>query len=291
MVTVALPGHSGGPHDINRRLKLEACHRPDLDVFLNEFWPAERRPFFQPEPGCSDATFVGSAADVAGLAAIMLNRAAAELSAARAGVTATGHFVTPPHVLNETGHAVSASFAWGPDLLSHDLHAGYQIRISPPCWAEIGSWISKSRDVGGPEVETGGLLFGERDEAAGVIWVSEVSGPPPDSSSAPEEFICGVEGTAEMNAEKRTRSRESVHYIGMWHTHPSSMPVPSLTDWNGMNRLVTAAGGAARSLMLIVGCPQDTPMLGTYVFKKSDFRQEPGSVVFRPCVIKTTTWD
>ena len=79
MVVVALPSHSGGSLDVCRRLKLEACVTADLRHYLDEFWPAERRAVFQPEPGCSDATFIGSEADVAGLAALMLNLAAADL--------------------------------------------------------------------------------------------------------------------------------------------------------------------------------------------------------------------
>ena len=288
MVTVSRPAHSGGPHDVNRRMKLEAGRGTELQGFLHEFWSSERRSFFQPEPGCSDATFIGSAADVAGLAAVMLNLAAADLGAAPPGSTASGHFVSSP--LARAG-GTFASFSWGADLISHDLHAGYEVRISPAAWDEIGRWIVKSRDERGPEVETGGLLFGQREESAGVIWVSEVSGPPPDSSATAEEFICGVEGTAEMNAEKRARSRGSIHYIGMWHTHPSSLPVPSSVDWGGMKRLLAATGGATRALMLIVGCPHDMPMLGTYVFKKSDFMQPEGTVAFRPCVVKTATWE
>ena len=292
MVVVSRPGHSGGPHDLSRRMKLEACNRQDIAGFLNEFWPADRRSFFQPEPGCSDATFVGSAADVAGLAAMMLNWAAVDLRGPPQGATATGHFVMLPHVANPPGQATTADFAWTSDRISHDDHAGYEIRISPEAWAKIRSWIADGRERFRPEVETGGLLFGERDEAAGVIWVSEVSGPPPDSEHSAEKFVCGIEGTAEMNTEKRARTRGSVRYLGMWHTHPDSLPVPSPTDWDGMRRLVEAAGGAARSLMLIVGGPHsDNPVLGTYVFRAADFKIEPGTLVYRPCVIRVLDWD
>lgn len=286
MVVLALPGHSGGPLDVCRRLKLEACNQAGLSGFLDEFWPNERRPFFQPEPGCSDATFVGSAADVASLAALMLNCAAADLSAP-GSATATGHFLIQPHAGSV---CTPSTFRWGPDVVSQDVHAGYQVRVSPASWADMGSWIAKSNDAMGPEAETGGLLFGERDDSASVIWVSEVSGPPPDSSGSSEEFVCGVEGTAEMNAEKRSRTRGSVHYLGMWHTHPESLPLPSSTDWVAMRRLVQVAGGAGRALMLIVGCPHGTPMLGTYLFRAADFKAEHGTFVIRPCVVQVMDW-
>jgi integrative and conjugative element protein (TIGR02256 family) len=289
MVVLSLPAHTGGPLDVSRRLKLEACKRDTLSGFLDEFWPTTRRPFFQPEPGCSDATFVGSSADVAALAGLMLNLAAADLAAPPDKAKASGHFVIQPHAAGASGCPV-ASFAWEPDHVSIDIHAGYQIRISPEAWAGMRSWIVRSRDEAGPQVETGGLLFGERDDAARVIWVSDVSGPPPDSSASAEKFICGVAGTAEMNEEKRGRTRGSVHYLGMWHTHPDSVPLPSPTDWAGMRRLVQAAGGGGRTLMLIIGCPHDTPILGTYVFRARDFKVPYGSVVIRPCLIQVMEW-
>lgn len=290
MVTLVRPTHTGGTLDVCRRLKLEASERADLAGYFNEFWPSVPRPFFQPEPGCSDATFIGSSADVAGLAALMLNRVAADLSSASDRHTATGHFVVQPHAI-PSGESPSASFAWNADHLSLDIHAGYQIRISPAAWACMRSWIVKSKEAVGPKAETGGLLFGERDDATGVIWVSEVSGPPADSTASAEEFVCGIEGTAELNHDKRNRTRGSVQYLGMWHTHPDTYPLPSSTDWQGMQRLVAEAGGASRSLMLIIGSPHGTPMLGTYVFRAQDFHASHGSTIIRPCVIHAAPWD
>ncbi len=290
MVTLALRKHSGGTLDVCRRLKLESCNRADLIGFLNEFWPLIPRPIFQPEPGCSDATFIGSSADVAGLSAMMLNLAAVDLATSADDKTATAHFIAQPHALG-AGECPSFAFSWKTDHLSIDIHAGYQIRISCSAWAAMRSWIVKSRDAVGPKAETGGLLFGERDDAVGVIWVSEVSGPPSDSTASCEEFVCGVDGTAEMNKENRSHTRGSVQYLGMWHTHPDSYPLPSSTDWMGMQRLVKEAGGASRSLMLIVGCPHDKPMLGTYVFRAQDFRTLNGMPIIRSCVIRAAPWD
>ena len=110
MVVVALPSHSGGSLDVCRRLKLEACVTADLRHYLDEFWPAERRGI-QVEPGCSDATFIGSEADVAGLAALMLNLAAADFAPPRDSVSATGHFTAQP---NAEVERKLASFSWTP---------------------------------------------------------------------------------------------------------------------------------------------------------------------------------
>src|SRR5206468_1929240 len=121
------------------------------------------------------------------------------------------------------------------------------------------------------ENETGGLLFGERDDAAKIVWVSEVSGPPPDSRASPTYFQCGISGMTELNAEKKKRSKRSVQYVGMWHTHPDSLPVPSLTDLEGMEQIVNATGGApTRPLLLIIGQTNAGPAVGAYIITKPE---------------------
>lgn len=291
MVALSLPRHSGGPLDVVRQLKLEACKEPQLGRFLEEFWPVERRSFFQPEPGCSDATYIGSAADVAALSAQMLNLAAADLSRTGESFGATGHFLVQPHA-SDGRESPSANFSWTPDIVGADTHAAYEVRISPSAWAEIRSWIVRSARMAGPEIETGGLLFGERDDAAGVIWVSEASGPPPDSEASAGGFVCGCEGTAKLDAEARAWTRGSVAYLGMWHTHPDALPLPSATDWTSMGRLMANAGGGSRQLMLIIGRPDTAaPLLGVYVLRSADFSSPFGSIALRPCVVQVASWD
>lgn len=281
--------YSGGPNDAIRKAKIEACNRSEFKSFADEFFPPRdgtRRVMFQPEPGCSDPTFVGSQADAAALAGIMLNQVAGDL-ALENSATATGYFFTQPHALGSPAERASARFSWPRDLTSRDPHAGYEIRIAESAWSDICAWIESSRRHVGPNVETGGLLFGERDDAARVMWVTEVSGPPPDSLASAELFECGVVGTVEMSEEKSRRSRHSVQFVGMWHSHPKSSPMFSDTDFEGMKRLAASTDSTpAKSLLLIVGTPRTNPRLGTYVFSRSDF-QDPDDPPARKCEISS----
>jgi hypothetical protein len=85
MLLLAGPDHSGGALDVDRKLRQECYRRPELEEHTQEFWPREpRREIFQSEPGCSDATFTGSCADVVQLTAAMLNLAAEDLKNPRA---------------------------------------------------------------------------------------------------------------------------------------------------------------------------------------------------------------
>lgn len=272
LVLVAGAGYSGGPADVSRSAKLAACNQPDCESFLAEFWPDRlRSKFFQPEPGCSESTFVGSAADVAVLTGLMLNHAAVDL-AEREGRAASAHLVRQSHTLRPLSESLYAGFRWEADRVFEDSHTAYQVRITETAWKAILDWTERSRRRRGPRVETGGLLFGERDDAARVLWVTDVSGPPPDSRASAKMFLCGVEGTQETNRGKREHSHGSVQYVGMWHTHPESAPLPSSTDLDAMRRLTSRADPSpARVLLLIVGTPLTEPCVGVFLFSRRHF--------------------
>ncbi len=276
VVVLSRPDHSGGPQDVFRRAKLAACHEEGLEEWLEDFWPEEPRTrLFQPEPGCSDATFVGSQADVASLAGIMLNRIAEDV-AEEDEFTASAHFVTTAsfnHV-----QPTQTDFAWLADQTVVDAETDYEVRIPHGAWHDLMAEISRSKRVNGPETETGGVLFGEYNHAARVIWVDEVIGPPPDSECAPAHFMCGVEGVASANDEKEKRTKGSVKYMGTWHTHPVSVAVPSSTDIGAMMELaLTHDPPHVRALLLILGNVHQRLTVGAYLFKRSDFEKSLGS--------------
>ena len=131
---------------------------------------------------------------------------------------------------------------------------GYVVRIAHAAFADIQAWVRRSERLYGRDVETGGQLFGERDDASRIIWVTEVTGPPSDSVASSQGFVCGTEGMERISKDKEDLSRKSVRYIGMWHTHPNSSPIPSDTDYDSMVDLVEGEDVSnPRSLLLVVG--------------------------------------
>ena len=268
-VVTAKSNHSGGPRDVARKAKLAACNRYYLNGFANEFW--EQQIPFQPEPGCSEPTFIGSQADVTALAGLMMNLCSKDL-AGEGCETAFAHFVKQPHALAYGSEHSFASFAWPPDNIVHDVETGYEVRISDSAWREIRAYINKSARIHGARVETGGVLFGERADALSVIWADEVVGPPPDSEAAENGFVCGISGVKDANTEKKNRTRQSVQFVGLWHTHPGSLPVPSAIDLAGMGIVVsTTAPSIPKALLLIVGDLSLRPSLGAHVFSRNEF--------------------
>ena len=261
IATLSTPTHRGGPLDLIRRLKLEACRKPGLADLREEFWPTERRvQNFQPEPGCSEPTFVGSDADLAGLSARMLNAVARALRTSDSEHTGFGWLFEEKGPLHE--------FAWRPDLVLKEKGRGYSVRVAPAAVREMRAWARRTARTATPTVETGGLAFGELNQAARVLWVTEVEGPPPDSEAAEDHFTCGTAGMEEAAKEKKERYHGSVICVGSWHTHPRSTAHPSDIDFGAVAQLLAAPESTRRDVVLLIlsGNPDD-PTLGAHAFR------------------------
>jgi integrative and conjugative element protein (TIGR02256 family) len=269
LAAIAPDGYSGATADVFRQIKLACGRGPGLRAFLREFWPAEpRTEIFQPEPGCSDPTFTGSGAEVAALASQMLVRIARDLAGDDRGY-AIGHALAlgPSH-----DGPREARMTFPPTLRVPDAAENSEIRLARTARVAMEGWIASSARELGPRTETGGLLFGERDSAAGVIWADEIIGPPPDSRRSPQEFVCGTQGVDACIEEKQVRGRGSLEYLGMWHTHPTQDPVFSARDLCGMQTMLDAASSPlSHGLLLIVGHTlPGPPELGAFVFERSE---------------------
>ena len=106
------------------------------------------------------------------------------------------------------------AFSWSPDHILEEKGRGLSVRVSSEAVREMRAWTRRSVRTAGPKVETGGLVFGALNDAAGVLWVTEVEGPPPDSDAAEDHFTCGTEGMEEAPDEKNRRFRGSVACTG-----------------------------------------------------------------------------
>lgn len=259
--TLSRPEHSGGTLDLVRRLKMEACRKPTLFEVLEAFWPKSAPDMrFQPEPGCSEPTFMGSNADLAGLSARMLN------SIARAIVNSGDCHTGMGWLLEESGPV--HDFAWPPDHTLRDKGRGYSVRVCSHAVREMRGWARRSARTAGTAVETGGLVFGELNEAAGVLWVTGVEGPPPDSNASENHFTCGTEGMEDAARERQYRFRRSVECVGSWHTHPTSAPHPSHVDMDAVAQLLSNSSSTRRTcLVLIFSGNPDDPVLGAHAFR------------------------
>ncbi len=241
------------------RLKHRLCLQEQADLANAFYSESAESLLFQPEPGCSDPTFVGSMADVVGLSAAALNRSLAE----------------PPSADHIVGFGVGSTRCAAPThrtfKIKHDLRVVLpttRIHFSDVVFGTARSFVRQNARERTSSDETGGLLWGRWDEALGIIWVFDLSGPPPDSSHDNGRFLCGTEGTQEEHDRRFERSGGTSGFIGFWHTHPQMVSQQSAVDIAGMAKLVSRIGdNQRRALMLIFGQDGDQSTAGIYVYE------------------------
>jgi molybdopterin/thiamine biosynthesis adenylyltransferase/proteasome lid subunit RPN8/RPN11 len=239
----------GGHKTVIRNAQLKSYANPQYADLARAFWPRPNEvELFQPEPGCSEPTFQGSAADMACHASGLLNLGLVEL--AKGDPTSTLAAFAP----QSTGGASNRRYLFEKPTLHTELNHGYSVLCSPEAERTLMSEVARSARVNGDEVETGGLLFGEIDEGLGQLWIDKVTGPPPDSHLSPELFVCGTEGTQERADLEKRLSGGASRFVGIWHTHPVSPPRPSTIDLGAMlSILIESETPPRHTVMLIVG--------------------------------------
>lgn len=271
-VLVKMPQYRGGPHHIARQAKLEAFAKDAGHSLVKAFWPErETVKVFQPEPGCSAPTFIGSAADIDHHAAGLLNIGLSRIEslapdAASLDVVAASWLRAD----DSKRHRLSYTFK-GYARHSEQRH-GYAVLRSDVAALDMASELRRIARTRSDRVETGGLIFGEVDDAHQVIWVDSVSGPPPDSTATEMQFLCGTAGTKELNAFKSVASGKSSRFIGIWHTHPISRGRPSQDDLNAMLELLHFQEFPPRQVvMLIVGYAATRREENYYLYRRNEF--------------------
>ncbi|WP_160162653.1 Mov34/MPN/PAD-1 family protein [Magnetococcus marinus] len=273
MAFLKMPKAGFGPSDLMRKTKLAAFHTDGLSDFAGSFWPqGQQERGFQPEPGCSEPTFVGSAADIAFFASSFFNFAASVLQR-ETDYVAKALFVSAQ---NDRRPIESRVVDLGVEDLSEDVNYQYRVSISLSARKGVESEIASNARSGNRTNETGGLLLGEIDDSLQSIYIDIATGPPPDSHKSPQRFLCGVEGTKDQCSFYANRSGNSTKFVGVWHTHPVSMPNASDVDLEAIAQILHAQEKTPRHVvMLIVGFATTNPTWRFYLFRKNQFRFIP----------------
>jgi len=241
------PNSGGGMWDAYVQLKHRLCAQRSSPELVSAFYSENAvKDLFQPEPGCSDPTFAGSTADVCCVASTALNMAAEHW--AKGCTTVGGAFSA--HSVERGGETEVVGLSGIQEMVS----GGDRVRIASGVYREAKAWVRRNNRIRSRSYETGGLLWGFWDDAVGVIWIFDASGPPPDSRHEPGHFVCGVEGTSEEHKRRMGQSHGTCGFIGFWHTHPDMDSRQSIVDIGGMAELVSRIGqNQKRSVMLIFG--------------------------------------
>ena len=271
-VTVRMPGYAGGPQQIARQAKLEAFAIDAKNSLTKAFWPGrDEISIFQPEPGCSAPTFIGSAADIDFHSAALLNLGLGRIATLEM-TQASVDLIKAPWLERNSAASPHLRYIFDAYPIFTEQRHNYQVRQSEIARRGMGSEIRRTERSRSDKVETGGLIFGEIDDSHRTIWIDSVSGPPPDSEASPEKFLCGTSGTRDLAELKSKVSGGSSRFIGIWHTHPVSRGRPSNEDLHAMLQLLHLQAFPPRQvLMLIVGFAATRPEFNHFLFRRNEF--------------------
>ncbi len=264
-IIVRMPGHKSGMYSVLRGAKVQAHLYPSFSDFIDGFWPnSPKETYFQPEPGCSEPTFVASNTDVAWYAASFLNSVVKRLRVLKTDQAEVLFF-------NQENHFQRLAISNMEQYV--DVINNFSVLMSPAARKAIHAELAQNSRSGNELDETGGLLFGEIDDSLQKVWVDFASGPPPDSIKSPELFQCGIKGTKELNARYEKETRGSTKFIGVWHTHPISLPNPSQVDLRAMMDILHLQEKSPRHvIMLIVGYASTEPEWQFHLFNRNQFK-------------------
>lgn len=255
----------GAFYDCYRKTFISACRNEEVKKTITNFISKESKLSFQPVPGCSEPTFTGASTDAAVLSAKLLNAASTVLSNLNIE-TATSIIIADNKANYEITHLK--------DVYLQDDYQKYSVHITDFAWQQITSTINKHGNKNGRNVETGGLLYGERNDILKTICIDIATPPPKDSIATVSKFVCGIEGVAENNNEIKKDYFGIIKAIGSWHTHPQSVPYPSDIDIAGIGTIFFQQDCNREKHLLIIIQPQkqDKPRIGAYLFRKENFR-------------------
>jgi len=261
--------YNSGLLDIIRKAKLKLCD-DNKPVWLSSFFPRQNDTvkLIQPEPGCSDPTFIGSEADLSILTGLMMNSISSDLSDPQ---NSKVHFISQEiQLVNKNIYEKYTFPTYSKELILKDNINQYKIYINQNVIDKIKEEILNSDKNHNPPHETGGLLFGEWDELSKIVYLNDISAAPNDSKSSPNHFECGTEGTKELSDKLKIKFRSSMYFVGLWHSHPFGSSQYSDEDKKSMQLVVTRLS-PPKSLLLITAYNKDEYYLGGFVFNKSQF--------------------
>lgn len=270
MASVRMGEYGLGPLDIARRVKMTVSDDPRLKTLETAFWPDwKKKRFFQPEPGCSEPTFVGGAAEIAYHASTLILKTLDRVQSLESFQSSVDISTLPGSASNQ---AITKGLIFNGQVPAAECRSGFRVVVGPGVEAGLRTAMKQNVREKSELVETGGLMFGQIDDVSQTIWVDAVTGPPPDSERSEKKFLCGVEGTKERSDYQKERSGSVSRFIGIWHTHPVSPGCPSDEDLHAMATLLHAQEKSPRHVaMLIIGNASTVPNHAYYLFRRNEF--------------------
>lgn len=126
-----------------------------------------------------------------------------------------------------------------------NLPNGKVVDILTPVSNEIKKWLQNDP----LSAEAGGYIVGYQHKATGNISLEGVSYPFPQDKRTRLHFdMKDFHHKAYLLRSKINKS----YYLGVWHTHPQDVPIPSSIDLNDWHRTLELDKSAADYMFFII---------------------------------------
>ena len=134
-----------------RTIGEDNAHRPKSRLALSRgFLSSSPGSHFQPEPGCSEPTFVGSHTDVLALSSSMLNLAASALDS-MSPTEAIIQFAEQPSLLSDSCQLVTVRVP--ASVVSMDPESSFEVRVNRRAWTMMVGHIETSAQIYGTRLK------------------------------------------------------------------------------------------------------------------------------------------
>lgn len=142
------------------------------------------------------------------------------------------------------------------------LPNGHTVDILPNIFEEIAKWLQ----IDPTDLEAGGFLVGYKDYKSGNISLDGLSHP----------YILDIRNRIHFNIVDskhksfllRAKAQRS-YYMGVWHTHPQTIPEPSSIDWEDWNETLKVDRTACEYVFFIIAGTEGARVwVGDFIAKK-----------------------
>jgi len=142
------------------------------------------------------------------------------------------------------------------------LPNGNVVDILPEVFQEISKWIQNVEHA----PESGGFILGYKHEGTGNISLEYVTYP--QILDIRSRVCFKIRDPIHRILLLKARTRKSF-YMGVWHTHPQTIPEPSAVDWDDWNdTLIKDKTASEYVFFLIAGTESIRVWVGDFKTKR-----------------------
>lgn len=115
--------------------------------------------------------------------------------------------------------------------IKFDLPNGKTVDILSDVLNNMAKWIQDEKS----KPESCGFILGYENNVTHNITLSDVTAP--QAKDIRKRFFCKIADRRHYEFLQKNKTKHN-YYMGVWHTHPQKIPIPSNIDWKNWNGIL-----------------------------------------------------